>query len=412
MPRPSKSNCSRVTRGCAANPTRAFPSVRRRRAAHWDPAGLPAGVEPGLVETAIVSPPVLGSPDEEDRIASAATFGFVIDLAAVEIDRKTGTLRIDKYASVHDVGDSAQSQDRGRADARRLRARPRRARCSRNWPTTRAAISSPAPSPIIFARPRSKCRRSTSAMWRRSRRSMHSAPRAWATAARCSRRPPSPMRSPMRSAVTTSTLPLNLQRLWLMANGKEATLKPRAAAAAEGPAASGGGEGCAHRQRRSGAAGAGRRGVAAADRSRGTRGHRPRLPEPASGRARWLFGAGGDRCRRHQRHLRRHDRDARQAGTTLGPSGRQGFGRARVRLRLRPCHAAGRTGRSYAAALSVQRRCRRQGRGGRPAHARYRHALSDRTILRRAGAAHRARQRPRLARPAGAGLPWFGGGAR
>ncbi len=72
--------------------------------AHWDPSGLPAGTEPGIHETAVVSPPVLGSPDAADRIASAATFGFVIDLAAVEIDRKTGGIRIDKYVSVHDVG--------------------------------------------------------------------------------------------------------------------------------------------------------------------------------------------------------------------------------------------------------------------------------------------------------------------
>jgi 2-furoyl-CoA dehydrogenase large subunit len=72
--------------------------------AHWDPAGLPVGATPGIHETAMISPPVLGSPDDDDRIASAATFGFVIDLAAVEIDRKTGGLRIDKYVSVHDVG--------------------------------------------------------------------------------------------------------------------------------------------------------------------------------------------------------------------------------------------------------------------------------------------------------------------
>jgi 2-furoyl-CoA dehydrogenase large subunit len=72
--------------------------------AHWDPAGLPDGVNPGIHETAVVSPPVLGSPDDDDRIASAVTFGFVIDLAAVEIDPKTGAIRIDKYASVHDVG--------------------------------------------------------------------------------------------------------------------------------------------------------------------------------------------------------------------------------------------------------------------------------------------------------------------
>lgn len=72
--------------------------------AHWDPAALPADTAPGIHETAVVSPPVLGSPDEQDRIASATTFGFVIDLAAIEIDRETGTIRIDKYASVHDVG--------------------------------------------------------------------------------------------------------------------------------------------------------------------------------------------------------------------------------------------------------------------------------------------------------------------
>jgi 2-furoyl-CoA dehydrogenase large subunit len=72
--------------------------------AHWDPAGLPAGVAPGIHETAVVSPPVLGSPDDEDRIASAATFGFVVDLVAVEVDAKTGAIRIEKYASVHDVG--------------------------------------------------------------------------------------------------------------------------------------------------------------------------------------------------------------------------------------------------------------------------------------------------------------------
>lgn len=72
--------------------------------AHWDPAGLPVHMAPGIHETAVVSPPVLGSPGDDDRVASAATFGFVIDLAAIEIDPETGAIRIDKYASVHDVG--------------------------------------------------------------------------------------------------------------------------------------------------------------------------------------------------------------------------------------------------------------------------------------------------------------------
>src|SRR6266700_5905294 len=72
--------------------------------AHWNPAGLPGSTSPGIHETSVVSPSILASPDDDDRIASAVTFGFVIDLAAVEIDRRTGAIRIDKYASVYDVG--------------------------------------------------------------------------------------------------------------------------------------------------------------------------------------------------------------------------------------------------------------------------------------------------------------------
>ena len=72
--------------------------------AHWNPAGLPPDMDPGIYETSILSPPTLASPDAEDRVPSAVTYGFVIDLAAVEIDRATGAIRIDKYVSVHDVG--------------------------------------------------------------------------------------------------------------------------------------------------------------------------------------------------------------------------------------------------------------------------------------------------------------------
>jgi len=72
--------------------------------AHWDSASLPGHVTPGIQAAVVVSPPMLGAVDSTDRIASAATFGFVIDLAAVEIDAQTGAIRIDKYASVHDVG--------------------------------------------------------------------------------------------------------------------------------------------------------------------------------------------------------------------------------------------------------------------------------------------------------------------
>jgi 2-furoyl-CoA dehydrogenase large subunit len=72
--------------------------------AHWHPAGLPADSPPGIYETATVSPAELGAAQEDDRICSAATFAFAIDLAAIEVDRSTGKVRIEKYVSVHDVG--------------------------------------------------------------------------------------------------------------------------------------------------------------------------------------------------------------------------------------------------------------------------------------------------------------------
>jgi 2-furoyl-CoA dehydrogenase large subunit len=51
-----------------------------------------------------MNPPMLDAPDDEDRVASAVTFGYVFDLAAVEIDRATGKIEVVKYVSVHDVG--------------------------------------------------------------------------------------------------------------------------------------------------------------------------------------------------------------------------------------------------------------------------------------------------------------------
>ena len=73
-------------------------------ATHWHPAGLPDGMSPGLYETALLNPDVLDAPDDADRVASAVTFGFLCDLAAVEIERETGRVLIHRYASVHDVG--------------------------------------------------------------------------------------------------------------------------------------------------------------------------------------------------------------------------------------------------------------------------------------------------------------------
>lgn len=78
--------------------------ARVAAATHWHPAGLPEGLSPGLRETAILSPSVLEAPDEADRVASAVTFGYICDLAAIEIDQNTGRIMVDTYVSVHDVG--------------------------------------------------------------------------------------------------------------------------------------------------------------------------------------------------------------------------------------------------------------------------------------------------------------------
>ncbi|MDE0384802.1 MAG: xanthine dehydrogenase family protein molybdopterin-binding subunit [Defluviicoccus sp.] len=85
-------------------PEKSLPFRRVAAKTHWHPAGLPDGMAPGVFETAILSPPGLGPPDEQDRVASAVTFGFICDLAAVEIDPGTGRIEVRKYVSVHDVG--------------------------------------------------------------------------------------------------------------------------------------------------------------------------------------------------------------------------------------------------------------------------------------------------------------------
>ena len=85
-------------------PDTGMPIERVAAAAHWDPVSIPTDLEPGLSDIAYYNPDVLASPDKEDRVASALTFGYIFDLAAVEIDPATGRVTVDCYASVHDVG--------------------------------------------------------------------------------------------------------------------------------------------------------------------------------------------------------------------------------------------------------------------------------------------------------------------
>ena len=87
-----------------ADPSTSLPFLRMAASPHWAPALLPAGVEPGLRETAFWTAPQLGAPDEQDRVNTSAAYGFAFDVCAVEVDRHTGRVRIDDYVTTHDAG--------------------------------------------------------------------------------------------------------------------------------------------------------------------------------------------------------------------------------------------------------------------------------------------------------------------
>src|SRR5262249_16786403 len=61
---------------------------------HWNPESLPAGMEPGLAVTAYYTAPNLLPPDADDAVASSASHGFVVDVAAVDIDRDTAQVTV------------------------------------------------------------------------------------------------------------------------------------------------------------------------------------------------------------------------------------------------------------------------------------------------------------------------------
>ena len=83
------------------------PELSLRRVAgiaHWNPAGLPPDMEPGLTATAFWATPNLDPPDADDRVASSGAHGFLVDIAVVEVDRETGAVSVLDYVTVHDAG--------------------------------------------------------------------------------------------------------------------------------------------------------------------------------------------------------------------------------------------------------------------------------------------------------------------
>ena len=87
----------------AAQPDRAVSLRRLVGSAHWNPAGLPAGAETGLAVTVSFGLP-LEPPDADDRVNSSGTYGFIADLALVEVDPETGVVEVLEYTTVHDAG--------------------------------------------------------------------------------------------------------------------------------------------------------------------------------------------------------------------------------------------------------------------------------------------------------------------
>ena len=85
------------------SPDRSVSLRRVAGAAHWDPAGLPEGVD-GLSLTTTFSVPGLATPAPDDTVNSSAAYGFLADVAVVEVDTETGEVTVRGYVTVHDAG--------------------------------------------------------------------------------------------------------------------------------------------------------------------------------------------------------------------------------------------------------------------------------------------------------------------
>jgi 2-furoyl-CoA dehydrogenase large subunit len=79
-------------------------------ALQWNRGDFPDGFDVQLHVSESYSAPNVGSPDPENRVNAAVTYGFMADVALVEIDPKTCVPRVLRYAAVHDVGRAINPQ--------------------------------------------------------------------------------------------------------------------------------------------------------------------------------------------------------------------------------------------------------------------------------------------------------------
>ncbi len=88
----------------AGDPTASLAFGRVASTSHWAPAELPQGIDHAIRETAYWSPPELTAPTGDDLVNSSLCHGFIFDICAVEIDRITCEVKIDRYVTMHDCG--------------------------------------------------------------------------------------------------------------------------------------------------------------------------------------------------------------------------------------------------------------------------------------------------------------------
>ncbi|AET32576.1 xanthine dehydrogenase family protein molybdopterin-binding subunit [Pyrobaculum ferrireducens] len=82
-------------------PERRIDLKRIASAVHWDPGGLPEGMEGGLVATAYFQPPTVRAP-VGDRVNSSAAYAIQAHLAVVELGDEG--IKLVRYVVAHDAG--------------------------------------------------------------------------------------------------------------------------------------------------------------------------------------------------------------------------------------------------------------------------------------------------------------------
>ncbi|HXV82851.1 MAG TPA: xanthine dehydrogenase family protein molybdopterin-binding subunit, partial [Candidatus Binatia bacterium] len=87
------------------NPKQAVPLKEVARTAYFSIFRLPEGMEPGLESIFHYRDPNIEfHPDERGRVAMFSSFPYDAEVAVVEVDMESGSLKILKFVSVHDCG--------------------------------------------------------------------------------------------------------------------------------------------------------------------------------------------------------------------------------------------------------------------------------------------------------------------